>query len=167
MLACVDVDYRTQEAVAACLLFRAWPDATSAGEKVERLHPVEPYEPGQFYRRELPCLLAVLSKVTEPLDALVIDGYVWLRDTNAPGLGAHLYEALSKAVPVIGVAKTPFLSASAAVPVFRGNSRRPLYVSAAGMEVPTAARNIQSMHGPFRVPTLLKKVDQLCRHGGS
>jgi len=88
---------------------------------------------------------------------------VWLDDAYAPGLGAHLYEALGKTVPVVGVAKTQFLSASVAVTVTRGNSRRPLYVSAACMDLETAARNIQSMHGPFRVPTLLKKVDQLCR----
>jgi deoxyribonuclease V len=162
MLACVDVDYREEGAVAACVLFRSWSDADSAEERVEAIARVEPYQPGQFYRRELPCLLSVLGTVAQPLEAVVVDGYVWLKDETAPGLGAHLFEALGRGVPVIGVAKTRFAGA-AAEPVQRGDSRRPLYVSSAGMDRQTAARYIQAMHGPYRIPTLLRRVDQLCR----
>src|SRR5262249_9722907 len=106
MLVCVDVDYRDDRALAAGVLFRAWTDADSALEVVHTIEQAEPYVPGQFYKRELPCLLAVLAEVTEPLDAIVIDGYVWLQDEQTPGLGGHLYEALGRKVPVIGVAKT-------------------------------------------------------------
>jgi deoxyribonuclease V len=74
-----------------------------------------------------------------------------------------LYEALAKTVAVIGVAKTQFQSASTAAAVMRGGSRRPLFVTAAGMELAVAARCIQTMHGPHRLPTLLKRVDRLCR----
>jgi deoxyribonuclease V len=165
MLACVDVDYRAGGAVAACVLFRAWGDAGSAGEHVERIARVEPYQPGQFYRRELPCLLRVLGRVAGPLEAVVVDGYVWLRDESTPGLGAHLYEALGRTVPVIGVAKTRFARAGAEE-VLRGDSRRPLYVSAAGLDRQTAARHVQAMHGRFRIPTLFRRVDQLCREAG-
>jgi deoxyribonuclease V len=49
------------------------------------------------------------------------------------------------------------------MPVQRGHSRRPLYVSAAGIDAETAARYIQDMHGTYRLPTLLRRVDQLCR----
>jgi deoxyribonuclease V len=160
MIACVDVDYRGDEAQAACVLLRDW-DADSAGVCVERIAGVAPYQPGQFYRRELPCLLAVLAQVKDPLDAVVVDGYVWLHD-GAPGLGAHLYEALGRAVPVVGVAKTRFASPAAAA-VVRGTSRRPLYVTAAGMDLADAAERVRRMHGSFRIPTWLKKVDQLCR----
>jgi deoxyribonuclease V len=163
MLACVDVDYRGDEAVAACVLFGAWPAEHSAGEHFLHLTGVAPYQPGQFYRRELPCLLAVLGRVAEPLEAVVIDGYVWLRDEESPGLGAHLYRALGGAVPVVGVAKTRFASARAAAAVRRGDSQKPLYVTAAGLPVDEAARHVQSMHGPHRLPTLLKQVDRLCR----
>ena len=163
MLACVDVDYRDEGAVAACVLFRDWADEAPAAERVERVARVEPYEPGQFYRRELPCLLAVLGPVAEGLEAVVIDGYVWLRDEDMPGLGGHLYEALGRAVPVVGVAKTRFRSAEVARPVLRGGSGRPLYVTAAGVSADEAARHVRDMHGPHRIPTLLKRVDQLCR----
>lgn len=165
MIACVDVDYRDHEAVAACVLFRAWADAVDAGEEVEHVARVEPYRPGEFYRRELPCLLAVLGKVQGPLEAVVIDGYVWLGDETSPGLGGHLYAALGGTVPVIGVAKTGFAGVRVARPVVRGTSRRPLWVTAAGLDPDTAARHVAAMHGPFRIPTLLKRVDWLCRSG--
>jgi len=162
MLACLDVDYRTEVTVAACVLFHAWADAPEAAHRVEYGPPAEPYEPGQFYRRELPHLLKVLASVQEPLEALVIDGYVWLGEER-PGLGAHLYEALGRRLPVIGVAKTAFQSSHLAVPVLRGQSRRPLFVTAVGMDSGTAAQCIQRMHGDSRIPTLLKRVDRLCR----
>jgi deoxyribonuclease V len=161
MLACVDVDYRRAGAVAACVLFRAWADDRAIGERVDVIAEVASYQPGQFYRRELPCLLSVLEKVADPLETIVVDGYVWLAD-DQPGLGAHLYEALGRRAAVIGVAKTRFAGAQAEA-VLRGGSRRPLYVSAAGLDRVTAAQCIEGMHGPYRVPTLLRRVDQLCR----
>jgi len=164
MIACVDVDYREDEAIAACVLFRAWTDESPAAEIVERIGGIAPYEPGQFYKRELPCLRAVLAKVGAPLELVVIDGYVWLADESRPGLGAYLYEALERRVPVAGVAKTQFLSAALAVPVVRGSlSSKPLFVTAAGIDVNEVAECVRSMHGLHRLPTLLKRVDALCR----
>jgi deoxyribonuclease V len=123
---------------------------------------VEPYQSGQFYRRELPCILAVLKSLSELPQAIIIDGYVWLGEQQ-PGLGAYLYEALERRAAVIGVAKTRFLQAEPVELVLRGRSRSPLYVTAAGMDVAEAARHIRAMHGPYRIPTLLKRVDQLSR----
>jgi deoxyribonuclease V len=162
MLACLDVDYRSEVTVAACVLFREWADAAEASHVVERGPPAAPYEPGQFYRRELPHLLKVLGEVREPLEAVVIDGYVWLGEEKA-GLGAHLYEALGRRLPVIGVAKTAFHSSGLAVPVLRGRSQRPLFVTAVGLEASVAAAHVRRMHGPSRIPTLLGRVDRLCR----
>jgi deoxyribonuclease V len=164
MLACVDVDYRDEKALAACVLFRDWTDGAPAGELVRLIEHVEPYVPGQFYKRELPCLLSVLGNVIEPLDIVIVDGYVWLKDERSPGLGAHLFEALARKIPVIGVAKTRFLSAVVARPVKRGDSDRPLFVTAAGIDVEEAVRQVQRMHGEYRLPTLLKRVDLLCRN---
>jgi deoxyribonuclease V len=164
MLACVDVDYRDDSALAACVLFRDWGDEHSAAELVRTIREVAAYVPGQFYKRELPCLLAVLADVPEPLEAVVIDGYVWLKDVRTPGLGGHLFEALKRTIPVIGVAKTRFFGADAARPVKRGESDRPLYVTAAGLAVEEAARLVQGMHGAYRLPTLLRRVDTLCRN---
>jgi deoxyribonuclease V len=163
MIAFIDVDYREEDAVAACVLANDWSDAEPAAEFVESIHNVAPYESGQFFRRELPCLLAVLAKLPAPPTTIVVDCYVWLGDGSISGLGAHLFEALHRLVPVVGVAKTRFVSATAAQEVFRGGSRRPLFVTAAGMEAAVAADQVRSMHGPFRIPTLLQRVDHLCR----
>lgn len=165
MIACVDVHYRGEDAVAACILFRDWPDAAGIGHRIEYVRGVRQYEPGRFYLRELPCLLAVLRKMTDPLECIVIDGYVWLGEEASPGLGAHLFQTLGCSVPVIGVAKSRFRAAGTAREVFRGGSGRPLYVTAAGIDPDDAARCIRNMHGGHRIPTLLRQVDRLCRSG--
>jgi deoxyribonuclease V len=65
---------------------------------------------------------------------------------------------------VVGVAKTRFAGAGgSAVPICRGGSRSPLYITAAGADAIDAAGWVAAMHGPHRVPTLLKRVDRLAR----
>jgi len=163
MIACVDVDYRNDHSIAACVLFEGWEDAEAALTRLARIDKVEAYVPGQFYKRELPCLLEVLGSLTQPLDVVIVDGYVWLGE-GRQGLGAYLYEALDRKVGVIGVAKTHFNGAPAEE-VLRGVASRPLYVTAEGLDVVDAAAHVRSMHGEFRLPTLLKLVDRLCREG--
>ena len=63
MIACVDVCYREDSARAACVTFQEWEDAAPGSEHVLDIDKVEPYVPGQFYRRELPCVLAILDDV--------------------------------------------------------------------------------------------------------
>jgi deoxyribonuclease V len=101
--------------------------------------------------------------VSDPLAAVLIDGYVWLDEAGSPGLGAHLYRALEERVAVIGVAKSRYRHPVAAREVLRGGSQRPLYVSAVGVDLEEAAAWVAHMHGEYRIPTLLKRVDQLCR----
>ncbi len=165
MIACLDVDYREAAAYAAGIAFQYWPDATPATEKVILVEAVQPYQPGQFFRRELPCLLAVLRELP-PVAVVVVDGYVWLDGVSVAGLGAHLYQALAGKVAVIGVAKTRYSGAGAAVEVVRGRSTRPLFITAVGMSAQKAAEHVRSMHGPDRIPTLLKRVDSPARQAG-
>ena len=170
MLACVDVSYGAGGAVAACLLFDAWGDAVERRALTAHLPEpdVAPYQPGAFYLRELPCLLEVIGRVEEPLELVVVDGYVWLSAERRLGLGARLHEALAGRVAVVGVAKTSFHGAEGfAEPVLRGGSARPLYVTAAGAELAVAAGWIRAMHGEHRIPTLLRRVDRLCRQAGA
>jgi deoxyribonuclease V len=165
LIACLDVDYRDDHAMAACLLAPGWDAAAATEQLVERVTDVSPYVPGRFFERELPCLQAVLARVRDPLTAVIVDGYVWLDEAGRPGLGAHLWEALGRAAPVVGVAKTTFRGSGFAQPVHRGRARRPLWVTAAGIDVRDAAARVGSMHGPHRLPTLLAEVDRLCRRG--
>jgi deoxyribonuclease V len=104
------------------------------------------------------------ARCTTDVDIIVIDGYVWLNE-QAPGLGAHVYESFGGQVAVIGVAKSAFRSESA-IAVERGQSRQPLFVTAAGIAPSRAAELVRSMHGVYRIPTLLRRVDQLARRNG-
>ena len=62
------------------------------------------YQSGQFYKREMPCLLALLKTINDPVDILVIDGFVYLNQGKS-GLGKHLYDNLTDKKPIIGIAK--------------------------------------------------------------
>jgi deoxyribonuclease V len=97
------------------------------------------------------------------VDVVIIDGYVWLGGGNKPGLGAHLFQVLGERIPVVGVAKTRLKGADSACEVVRGRSTRPLFITAAGISADRAVQHIRSMHGPYRIPTLLKRADVLCR----
>ncbi len=162
MILAVDVQYDEghDAAQVAGVAFATWLDAEPTDERVVRVQGVEPYVPGEFFRRELPCLLALLGALEHPPELIVVDGYVDLGER--PGLGRHLFEALDGAIPVVGVAKTRFHDAPA-VEVLRGTSRTPLLVTAAGMSPEAAAEGVAAMHGAHRIPGLLKRVDQLAR----
>jgi deoxyribonuclease V len=163
MIACVDVHYHESAAVAVAVEFENWADAQPLHEVSVDLTVVEPYRPGEFYRRELPCLVTALSALPQRPQVVIVDGYVWLDDDRTPGLGAHLFDALAREVAIIGGVKSSFRGAKFAQNVFRGRSRSPLHVTAVGVEENKAAGHIKSMHGEFRIPTLLKRADQLSR----
>jgi deoxyribonuclease V len=163
MFAAVDVDYDQTNARAACVLFREWTDEHAAFEHVLSATNVAPYEPGAFYRRELPVLQSVLAVAPHQFHTVIVDGYVWLdREHERAGLGAHLHAALDGRVAVIGVAKTKFEGAPA-TDVLRGSSLRPLYVTSVGTDHASAVSGVRSMHGAYRMPTLLRRVDALAR----
>src|SRR5262245_47524285 len=161
MIACVDVAYHDTRGVAAGIAFRDWLDETVVAERVTSLPDVPPYQSGQFFIRALPCLLAVL-RILPPVQVILIDGYVSL-DKQRPGLGSHLYQSLDGRVAVVGVAKKPYQGAENVQEITRGRSRQPLYISAIGLNLREAAEHVSSMGGPYRIPTLLKRVDGLTK----
>jgi deoxyribonuclease V len=166
VIVALDVAYHPDHAVVGVVGFEAWTDAHAGLERALRVEgPPAEYEPGAFYRRERPCLLAALAGLPEPPEVVVVDGYVFV-GPGRPGLGAWLAAALAEtgsAPIVVGVAKSGFSGATHALPVHRGDSRRPLYVDAQGVALETAAAWLRSMHGPHRLPSLLRRVDQLTR----
>lgn len=165
MIVALDVYYRQEEAKAVGVTFEAWNSETLTSKHEVTLPGLAPYKPGAFYKRESPCLLAVLEQINlAEVDCLVIDGYVVLDDEGWPGLGWHLYEHLEEKIPVIGVAKTRFFHVGhQVVGVLRGESKSPLYVASAGIHVGVAAAFIEKMAGPFRMPALLQELDALTR----
>jgi deoxyribonuclease V len=174
VLACVDVSYRPAVAMAACLLFVEWSAPDASAQFVSSTPLAAPYKPGEFYLRELPPILDVLSRVHAHLDAIVVDGYAWL-GSSRPGLGARLHSALGGRVPIVGVAKTAWAAGGEVdgasdphrtVAVVRGQSVKPLFVTSAGIDVEEAAARVAAMNGAHRIPTLLKAVDTLARQAG-
>ena len=63
------------------------------------------------------------------------------------------------------MAKSAFRTATHAIPVLRGASARPLYVTATGMPRTDAADLVRHMAGQHRLPNALRRVESLARHG--
>jgi deoxyribonuclease V len=164
MILAVDVDYREGYASAGGILFESWTDEIEKSCVTSTIQEVQDYVPGQFSRRELPCILRLLAEHRLSPSYIVIDGFVYLDGVSRPGLGKYLYDALASKIGIIGVAKTPFKGLTpGCCEIYRGNSKKPLYVTSAGVASQHARQFIRSMHGKFRIPTLLKKADQLCQ----
>jgi len=157
----VDVHYPDDHSGhAAGVLFHAAGDERPAATYTTQVAGIAAYVPGQFYLREMPCILAIIAQMSAVPAVVIVDGYVDL--DVGPGLGRRLFDECAGTVAVIGVAKTAYAGAVSAA-VLRGQSTKPLYVSAAGLAAADAAHIVKTMHGPHRMPTLLTWVDQLAR----
>ncbi len=160
MLLALDVHYRENTTKAVGVLFN-WEDTEPTEIVTVFIDDVAEYVPGEFYKRELPCLLKVIENIDlTKLEAIIIDGYVYIDNDKNYGLGGVLWETLNKQVPIIGVAKTSFLkNKETVIDVFRGESIKPLFVSAIGFDLNLAALKIKQMHGSYRMPHILKQLD--------
>jgi deoxyribonuclease V len=157
----VDVHYLSEsQARAAVVAAHERTFSPVAWTRTATVAPGAPYRAGEFFRRELPALRAVIP-APGALALIVVDGYVDLDAAGRPGLGAHVRAEYG--VPVIGVAKTAFKTATHAAQVLRGQSQRPLYVTSAGIAVTEAAVVVREMEGRFRLPDALKLADRLAR----
>jgi deoxyribonuclease V len=165
MIVAIDVHYKENTAKAVGALIQNWGDAAAVEHVIRYIGSVEEYEPGAFYKRELPCIMDVLNQIDlSAVTYIVVDGFVVLDDMGKPGLGAYVYESLNHKVPVIGVAKSNFhQNLKNVIPVLRGESNNPLYVTAVGIDLQQAAGFIKSMHGEFRLPAVLKEMDRITK----
>lgn len=164
MIIAVDVYYEENQAKSVGVIFQSWEDAAPLDVIVSYTENPQAYEPGSFYKRELPCIWELL-KLTDMnlIHTIVVDGYVFLNQEGKPGLGHYVYTAFSGKIPVIGVAKNAFHNndnEALVQKIYRGTSAKPLYITSIGMELDTAARHIQSMYGEYRFPYLLKLLDK-------
>ena len=110
-------------------------------------------------------ILSLLCKIKlQENDIIIVDGFVTLSNDGKIGLGGYLFEALEKKIPIIGIAKNDFSAYSDKKrAVLRGESKTPLYLTAMGIDVDEIKIKLEEMHGNYRIPTLLKKLDQLTR----
>ena len=165
MILAFDTYYYQNKAKTVCLSFEDWYNENKYETYSETLSEIEEYVSGEFYKRELPCILSLLAKIElEKVETIIVDGFVYLNDENKFGLGGYLYESLNKRIPVIGVAKRDFATIEKNRDVvYRGKSNNPLFVTSIGIELKIASKKIKEMNGEFRIPTLLKELDKLTR----
>lgn len=165
MIIAFDTYYFDTFAKTVCLTFNYWNDSDYTNVYTETLENITEYIPGEFYRKELPCILSLTKKINlQNVNFIIIDGFVYLDDNKKFGLGAFLYESLNRKIPIIGIAKTNFATIEKnKKTLIRGKSKNPLFITSIGIEVEEALKKVETMHGEYRIPTLLKELDRLTR----
>lgn len=164
MILAIDVYYLEKGAKAVGALFE-WDDTAPRQIIIEFIDEAAEYVPGEFYKRELPCIEALINKIgLDFIDVIIIDGHIYTDNNGTYGLGGKTFELINNRLPVIGVAKRPFYAnKETVIEVYRGGSKNPLYVSAIGMDTAQAAEKIKTMHGGYRIPDILKKLDSVTK----
>ncbi|WP_281950794.1 endonuclease V [Nitrosophilus kaiyonis] len=160
MILIVDVGYKKDKACVVGLEIENFEN-----EKIKNIYKIEcknfaEYIPGKFYKRELPCIIKLIKEYKLNPDIIIIDGYVYLDGFNQKGLGAYLYDKLNRIVKIIGVAKNKYFLISNHFELYRGKSKKPLYITSAGIDFEKAKNIIKNMKGDFRIPNLLKRADK-------
>ena len=157
----IDAYYYDDKAKVVGILFTDWKDSEPVEIISEYLTDIADYESGSFYKRELPCIMELLRKIDlSKVEIIIVDSFVYLDDNQKLGLGGYLYQSLEERIPVIGVAKNSFHGNNKNVlEIFRGDSKKPLYISSIGIDLDESAILIHSMHGDYRFPTLLRLLD--------
>lgn len=164
MIIATDIHYKETYAKAVCVAFQ-WEDAIPSKIYTATIDEVAPYIPGEFYKRELPCILKVLEQVDlENTEAIIVDGHVFVHDNQKYGLGGYLWEALDGKIPIIGIAKKSFINTrKVATPILRGSSEKPLFISCIGIAKETVLEKMSLLHGEHRIPTILKLLDTVTK----
>lgn len=133
------------------------------------------YIPGQFYRREMPCIIELWNNLPNDIktniDTIIVDGFYDIWD-GSKGLGHHVRDWLYEhgyIKEVVGIAKNPCRETNKfTLPVFRteesktSKCRSALWVNGSNMEN-DYQNKVLNMHGKYRIPTLIKAVDKLSR----
>ncbi len=167
MILAFDTYYFDDKAKTVCIAFEDWTNESNFKVYDEILENIAEYIPGEFYKRELPCILSLLEKIkleVNNIELIIVDSFVYLDDDGKLGLGGHLFKALDGKIPIIGVAKTNFATIdNLKKPLLRGDSQKPLYITAIGIDLEKATELIQNMEGKFRNPTILKLLDTLTK----
>jgi len=159
MILVVDVFYYQGSAKCVAGVFESWDSRCFKKIYEINVGDFDDYVPGEFFRRELPCIMQLLEVVKEQYDYILVDGYVFLGFIKKPGLGKYLWDNLCVKKPIIGVAKNYFKETPEEYFIFRGRSKKPLYITAIDIPLNVAKENIAKMYGEYRIPDLIKKID--------
>ncbi|MGW4033912.1 endonuclease V [Streptomyces sp. NPDC004838] len=178
----VDVAYddeRDVVAAAAVVLDAATLTVVEESTAVGRV--AFPYVPGLLAFRELPAVRAALESLVSDPGLVVCDGYGRAHPRRF-GLASHL--GVLTGLPVIGVAKSPFVFShgelgprrgdSAALRAFDGEEVgralrtqagvKPVYVSVGNrVTLDNACAHTLSLAPRYRLPETTRRADRLCR----
>lgn len=166
-----------RECVAAAV---AWslPDRRVLEERVARRPLTFPYVPGLLSFREAPAVLAVLSELNTPVDALLCDGHGRAHPRRF-GLACHV--GVLTGIPAVGCAKSVLVGAHGEIDSARGSKAplehrgervgtvlrtrdgvRPVFVSI-GHRVDLSAAETLVMECAigFRLPEPIRRADRL------
>lgn len=164
MILAIDIHYKSAYAKAVGVLFSI---ADEQPQKIitDLIKDVKDYQSGAFYKRELPCILQLLKQVDLTIiQYIIVDGHVFIDNNKTHGLGGYLWEALNQTIPIVGIAKRTFFNTEQVItPIYRGKSSNPLYLSCIGMSFQKALAEINKLHGSYRIPTILKILDQISK----
>lgn len=165
MILAFDTYYFDDKAKTVCFSFGSWTTDKDYTVDSEIIENIEEYISGEFYKRELPCILSLLQKIdVKNVEVIILDGYVYLDDNKKLGLGGYLFKQLNGQIPIIGVAKSNFATLDKNKrETLRGKSIKPLYITSIGLDLDKAAKLIENMSGENRIPTLLKTLDILTK----
>ncbi|MFJ1601624.1 endonuclease V [Streptomyces sp. NPDC088261] len=140
-----------------------------------------PYVPGLLAFREIPTVLAALAALSSPPGLIVCDGYGRAHPRRF-GLASHL--GVVTGLPVIGVAKNPFLFTYDEPGPERGDSTplladdteevgralrtqkavKPVFVSVGHrVTLATACAHTLRLSPTYRLPETTRRADTLCR----
>jgi deoxyribonuclease V len=170
MILAFDTYYFENKAKTVCISFSSWENEKDFKVYSEILENIDEYKSGEFYKRELPCILSLLKKIpTErTIETIIVDGFVYLDDKQKLGLGGYLYKILENKISVIGVAKTNFATIEVHKrKLLRGESEKPLFITSIGIDLDKATELIKNMQGNYRIPTILKYLDTLTKEKNS
>ena len=67
MILAIDVAYTENAAQVAGIVFESWTSSSISNHYLITIKPIADYESGQFYKRELPCILKLLDLVKETI----------------------------------------------------------------------------------------------------
>lgn len=95
---------------------------------------------------------------------IVVDGYAD-SGTEEHALGTYVHEKYN--IPVIGIGKNKYASCVLNnLEVYRGESKKPLYVTSKGMDNEQTKTLVENMAGKYRLPYLVKFADNRARDWG-
>lgn len=159
-------------------VFKFWGDKEVAYYVTSRRNGIDAdYKPGELYKREMPCIMQCLSMLNlDHIDTIIIDGFVWLSEdgkTLTKALGARLQDEIFNKYQtkktIVGIAKNKYhVDIPDCVEVERGlESKKPLFITCSETcFTEHYAAHIKGMYGDYRIPNIIKAVDNRTREFG-